>query len=614
MRFRKVVIYTAVGCMLVPTVAYADEVTTEVPTVSVTTEAPTTTETPETALYKNDSQVSDVQDYFKVDSAGTTLQELNNGDVNKIVQIPNNIVVPNIEGDGTVSIKEKASDSSATVARMKPNTFATVVDDESYDKWIKVEVNGIEGYLYKENVLEGDEAIKYIQDNVDKYKTGVALLKGTFAIGVYGTPEDSVDDKFEYTVSAEVVNNAKMYKEKTTGEFMKSEKETVERAVVHCDEEGTYLYQEKDEESVRVGMVFNKNKTEIVEKADDWCKVTNSAGITGYIKTSLVKFKEVKLDIPNEITELEEGSEVEILEEGETWVKVKYTDKTDEENPIEYEGYMERMNLLFTYTPTEECKAVDTLAYGDAFEVIEEEEVTNPDFIKTSKGFVKKTYLTDSVLVDTENIQIVKKKVKKDKVINYDLGGIPKGKAREVIEYALKFVGNPYVWGGTSLTKGADCSGFVQSVYKHFGYELPRVAKDQANAYREVKLKDVKPGDLLFYRGKDGVIGHVTMYIGNNQVVHASNSRLGIIVSKYNYRNPVSAIRLLDDEDLKDVKADSTPVTTEEKKLDKSDKKSNKKDKDKVKESTLEIIVEDMTEQDIEEEIKNEVNTEEQEQ
>ncbi|WP_395016008.1 C40 family peptidase, partial [Robinsoniella peoriensis] len=119
------------------------------------------------------------------------------------------------------------------------------------------------------------------------------------------------------------------------------------------------------------------------------------------------------------------------------------------------------------------------------------------------------------------------------------------GLRQSVVSFALQFVGNPYVWGGTSLTNGADCSGFTQSVLANFGISIPRVAASQAGSGRAVDLGSIQPGDLLFYNG-DGGIGHVSMYIGNNQVVHASSSTTGIIVSDMGYRQPCSARSYLD--------------------------------------------------------------------
>ena len=112
----------------------------------------------------------------------------------------------------------------------------------------------------------------------------------------------------------------------------------------------------------------------------------------------------------------------------------------------------------------------------------------------------------------------------------------------EIVNFAVQFVGNPYVWGGTSLTNGADCSGFTQSVFAHFGISLPRTAAEQCGSGTPVDLGSIQPGDLLFYDGGSG-IGHVSIYMGNGQVVHASNASTGITISSYGYRTPCAARR-----------------------------------------------------------------------
>lgn len=107
-----------------------------------------------------------------------------------------------------------------------------------------------------------------------------------------------------------------------------------------------------------------------------------------------------------------------------------------------------------------------------------------------------------------------------------------------LVQYALQFVGNPYVWGGTSLSHGIDCSGFTMQVYAHYGVSLPHHAASQPAYGKRISASQARPGDLFFYSNGGG-IGHVGIYIGNGQIVHASNPRSGIKISSAYYRTPV---------------------------------------------------------------------------
>ena len=111
-------------------------------------------------------------------------------------------------------------------------------------------------------------------------------------------------------------------------------------------------------------------------------------------------------------------------------------------------------------------------------------------------------------------------------------------KRQEVVNFALQFEGNPYVYGGTSLTNGADCSGFVMSVFANFGYSLPRVAAAQCDASTKKDISQLEPGDLVFYGS--GYIDHVALYIGDGKIIHASNAATGIKISDYDYEQPAA--------------------------------------------------------------------------
>lgn len=117
----------------------------------------------------------------------------------------------------------------------------------------------------------------------------------------------------------------------------------------------------------------------------------------------------------------------------------------------------------------------------------------------------------------------------------------------DIAEYAKQFLGNPYVYGGSSLTKGADCSGFVMAIYKHFGITLSHSARAQSGEGTKISASELQPGDLIFYADSSGTINHVALYIGGGKVIHASTPTSGIKISNYKYRTPVKYVSILRD-------------------------------------------------------------------
>lgn len=113
-----------------------------------------------------------------------------------------------------------------------------------------------------------------------------------------------------------------------------------------------------------------------------------------------------------------------------------------------------------------------------------------------------------------------------------------------MIQFAQQFLGNPYVWGGTSLVNGTDCSGFTMNVYKNFGVKLPRCSWEQAKCGIEVAPEDLQVGDLVFYN-RNGKIGHVAIYAGNGKIIHAKGSKYGIVMDDVYYRTPVCMRRVI---------------------------------------------------------------------
>lgn len=222
------------------------------------------------------------------------------------------------------------------------------------------------------------------------------------------------------------------------------------------------------------------------------------------------------------------------------------------------------MTLFVRTEPTTESAVLAMVPEGEDFLVIEETDEWVKITVEEGDGWVSKEYVD----IETEFVEAESKEEEEARLareaqerrqaqeaarasqaaqqaaatttpaapVTYTVGeGSDLGVA--VAEYALQFVGNPYVWGGTSLTKGADCSGFVMSVYANFGVSLPHSSKaDRTQGYAVDGLENAQPGDLICYSG------HVALYIGNGQIVHAANAKKGIIVSDADYKQ-ILAIR-----------------------------------------------------------------------
>jgi len=186
--------------------------------------------------------------------------------------------------------------------------------------------------------------------------------------------------------------------------------------------------------------------------------------------------------------------------------------------------------------PSTEAAVINMVPYGEELPVLDD----------ALEGWVKVSYDEQSVYVSADYVTVDEKLKTALNMTEFLYGEGVSDVRVELCEYAKQFIGNPYVWGGTSLTKGADCSGFVLSVYAKYGISLPHSSRAQANSGTRISMSEAKPGDLVFY-AKGGRINHVGIYIGGGQLVHASSPKTGIRVSNVYYRNPVAVVRLLHD-------------------------------------------------------------------
>lgn len=293
----------------------------------------------------------------------------------------------------------------------------------------------------------------------------------------------------------------------------------------------------KPGESYRiVGKMTKNSGCNIYKVNKGWAKIV-SGKVKGYVKASyLVKDQQAE-ELAKKIANLRISVNTETL-------NVRYLPSTDagiydqisEED--EYDIY--KRDLTKTWLKkyvSKHCKKSDlrNIDTKEMYNNLENWMCISIDNEKAfvSKDFVKVTFNLDRAVSINESG--LASKTSSDSSDSSNL--------TNMVSYAMQFLGNPYVWGGTSLTNGTDCSGFVMRIYEHFGYSLPRTSAAQAGATKTVSSGDVRPGDLFFY-GSGGV-SHVAMYIGNGQIIHASNPRTGIKISSAYYRTPVKIGRVI---------------------------------------------------------------------
>ncbi len=252
-----------------------------------------------------------------------------------------------------------------------------------------------------------------------------------------------------------------------------------------------------------VGKLTQYAACEILEEVDGWYKIS-SGKVEGYVSSKYIITGE------------------EALKLAQTEARLVATVTTSA--------------LRVRSGPTTDSKKLDSVAKGEELTVVEvldgwvQVEVDGYEEAYVSSDYVK-----------------VEKKLKTGSTMDELKYGAEISQVRiDLVNYALKFVGNKYVWGGNSLTKGVDCSGYTKQIYKKFGITLPRTSRTQPSAGKKIKASEAKPGDLFFYGDSDG-INHVAIYIGNGKIVHAANKRDGIKISNAYYRKPKCVVTYFND-------------------------------------------------------------------
>lgn len=300
------------------------------------------------------------------------------------------------------------------------------------------------------------------------------------------------------------------------------------------------------ENSKVLGKLYNNSAATILGKKGDWYKI-KSGTVTGYVKSEFLvtgsKAAEVATKVGTRVATVNTttlkvrqeantdstvltlvpiGEELTVKKESGDWIKVQVDDQD--------KGYVSADYVDLTTVYEKAISIEEEQARLEEEEAAREQSQNNSNSSNnsSSRGTVKSSKTTSSRTSSSDTSSSSTGSTTRNKIVNY----------------ALKFQGNPYVWGGTSLTNGTDCSGFTQSVFRDIGVSIPRDSRSQAGSGKRVSVSSVQPGDLIFY-AKRGSINHVAIYIGNGKVISASSPDTGIRITSYDYRTPVKAVSYL---------------------------------------------------------------------
>ena len=426
-----------------------------------------------------------------------------------------------VQVSGYLNVRKEPNTSADIVGKLMGDSACEILDS-TQEGWYKISSGGIEGYIDSQYVLTGDEAktkayelvalraiVQVDNLNIRKEANTTSDVVGQGLINERYEVIDQVDGWVQIPSGYMSADYVKL--EYALNEARKLDLKAMIFNMyknIGISDVDNYLNvrEEPSEDGKVIAKMPSKAAGNILETTDNgWYKI-QSGKITGYVKSDFILTGQAAKDEALKVAELMAIVNTDML-------NARSEPSTD--------------SKIWTQISNNEKYPV--LKQIDGWVEIELEEDSN--------AYVASDYV-DVRYALPEAIKFSPLEEKANAAASL---------RTQIVNYALQFLGNPYVWGGTSLTKGADCSGFTLSVFGHFGISLPHYSGSQANMGKAVKSSEMRPGDLVFSANSKGTINHVGIYIGNGQIVNAASRRSGIKISTWNYRTPVRIRNILGD-------------------------------------------------------------------
>lgn len=423
---------------------------------------------------------------------------------------------------GYLNIRKDPDGAANVVGTLSDGSACEIL--ETLDGWVKISSGEVEGYASSEYILTGDEAKEAAKDLVKEraYITADNLnIRETPStdgqiVGkcLQGELHEIVgEENGWYKISGGYISADYAEKRFCMNEANKLDMKAMvlnfyDRPGVSNVSNYLNIRAGAGENEKIIGKLPSYAGCEILEDTNGWYKIS-SGGITGYVKSDYI------------LT----GDEA----------------KQAAMNHAELMAIVHADRLNARTEPSTDAKIWTQISENERYHVAEQlDGWVKIEFDESGEGDGD-----DEISAAYVSSEFVEVRYALSEAIKFSPTEESASLRSRIVNYAMKFLGNPYVWGGTSLTKGADCSGFTMSVMKNFGISLPHYSGSQAKSGKRIKSSEMRPGDLVFYGNSRGKINHVAMYIGNGQVINAASRRSGIKISTWNYRTPICIVDVI---------------------------------------------------------------------
>lgn len=430
-----------------------------------------------------------------------------------------------VQVEGYLNVRETPGGNGKIIGKLQKNSACEILSEEG--EWDHIRSGGLEGYIHNQYVLTGEAAREAARAEVvrraivtaDKLNVRSQPDAGAEVVGqilqneryvVLGETEGWVQIESGY-VSADYVEVRYALNEARELDLVSMAINMYDNLVISKVDSYLNVRSEPKPDGKVIGKMTSKAAGEILEVLDGWYHI-KSGNIDGYISAD-----------PQYTATGQEAKDIAMVE-----AELMAVVNTDMLN-VRTEPTTE--STIWTQISKEERYPV--LEQLDGWVQIElDTEDSDKAYIATRDNNVEVRYALAEAIKFSPLEEAAQASA---------------SRRSQIVNYALQFVGNRYVWGGTSLTNGVDCSGFTMKVMEKFGVSLPHYSGSQAQMGKAVSSSEMRPGDLIFYANSRGVVNHVAMYIGNGQIVHAASRRSGIKISTWNYRSPKTIRNMLGD-------------------------------------------------------------------